>query len=65
MSTLKEKVETFKNAVSRRFEEAPEQVLLAGAAILVGVGKFTESVAGAQSKHAYARKMNHSINRKK
>lgn len=57
MSKLKE----FTSTIKKRFDEAPEQVLIAGAVVLTAVGKTLDLYAGAKSKRAYARRMNHSI----
>lgn len=55
------KMENIKQSLKRRFEEAPEQIIVAGLSALVLTGKIVESFAGASSKRAYAKKMNHSI----
>lgn len=53
--------ETIKQSLKRRFEEAPEQVIVAGLSAVALAGKIVESFAGASSKRAYAKRMNHSI----
>ena len=55
------KMEDIKLSLKRRFEEAPEQVIVAGLSVLALSGKIVESFAGASSKRAYAKRMNHSI----
>lgn len=51
------------DSAKRRFDESPETMMLAGAALFAGSAKLISAVSGAQSKTAYARKMNHSIRR--
>ena len=51
--------EDIKLSLKRRFEEAPEQVIVAGLSALVLAGKIAESFASASSKRAYAKRMNH------
>lgn len=53
--------ENIKQSLKRRFEEAPEQVIVAGLSAVALAGKIVESFAGASSKRAYAKRMNHSI----
>ena len=53
--------ENIKQSLKRRFEEAPEQVIVAGLSAVALAGKIVESCAGASSKRAYAKRMNHSI----
>ena len=54
-------MDNIKHSLKRRFEEAPEQVIVAGLSAIALTGKIVESFAGAKSKRAYAKKMNHSI----
>ena len=58
---IKEKLNEFSSALKRRFDEAPEQVLIAGAALIGAAAKIIDATSSAKSKNAYARKMNHSI----
>ena len=55
------KFEEIKNSLKRRFDETPEQVIMAGGAAILAVAKAAEALAGASSKRAYAKQ----INRKK
>ena len=55
------KFEKIKNALKKRFDEAPEQVVMAVGSAIFAVAKAAEALAGASSKRAYARQ----INRKK
>lgn len=55
------KLDNIKSSLKRRFDEAPEQIIIAGLSALAITGKIVESFAGASSKRAYAKKMNHSI----
>ena len=59
--SAKQKLNEFSSALKRRFDEAPEQVLIAGAALIGAAAKIIDASSSAQSKRAYARKMNHSI----
>ena len=58
------KFSEFVDAAKKRFEESPETMMLAGAALFAGTAKLINATSGAQSKRAYARKMNHSIRRR-
>ena len=59
-----DKLKDFSSTLKTRFHESPEMVLLAGAAVVTAAAKLIDSTSGAQSKRAYARKMNHSIKNK-
>ena len=55
MSPFTSKIDTVKEAFKRRFEEAPEQIVIAGVTILAMVAKASNDLAGVSSKRAYSR----------
>ena len=59
--SAKQKLNEFSSALKRRFDEAPEQVLIAGAALIGAAAKIIDASSSAKSKRAYARRVNHSI----
>lgn len=61
--SVKQKLNDFTSALKRRFDESPEQVLIAGAALIGAAAKIIDATSKTQSRRAYARKMNHSIRR--
>ena len=59
--SAKQKLNEFSSAIKRRLDEAPEQVLIAGAALIGAAAKIIDASSSAKSKRAYARKMNYSL----
>lgn len=47
-----------KSKLKDRFEEAPEQFILAGVIAITMLGKAADSFASAESKRAYAKAIN-------
>lgn len=61
MSNFKQTLKNFGLAAKARAFEAPEQVVVAGAAVIAATAKLIDASSSVSSKRAYARKMNHSI----
>lgn len=58
-------MDKFLTRLKTQAEENPLLALGAGAAALTAASKLIDSISGARSKNAYAKKMNHSVKYKR